>query len=122
MNKNKKLTVTQEKVIELLLMSKSISEISTELKLSRTTIYEWKKDSIFEANFNIRKREIREKIDMELYRLTDSAVETIKNSLNSKNESVKLKTAVFLLNKFDSYKIGSENPDVIDRENYFSEL
>ena len=122
MNKNKKLTVTQEKVIELLLMSKSISEISTELKLSRTTIYEWKKDSIFEANFNIRKREIREKIDMELYRLTDSAVETIKNSLNSKNESVKLKTAVFLLNKVDSYKIGSENPDVIDRENFLSEF
>lgn len=122
MNKLKKLSVTQEKVIELLLLSKSISDISTELKLSRTTIYEWKKDSLFQANFNMRKKEIREKIDMELYSLTNTAVETIKKSLNSKNELIKFKSAVFLINKFDSYKIGSDKPHVIDRENFLSEL
>ena len=109
-------TILQEKCIDILLLGKSISEVSRELNITRNTIYDWKKDVNFVSELNKRQRELREVIKYDFLSLNKDAIETIKKSLQSKNETLRLKSAIFILDKIDTIDIGSDNIDQLKHD------
>jgi hypothetical protein len=109
-NQQTGLTSTQEKSVVLLLSGKSITEVSQTLKIDRSTIYAWQKQSNFQAYFNATQERIQAELENGLMSLYEEAITTIKDCLSSDNESIKLKAALWLVEKIESKKIGETDP------------
>ena len=118
-NDSIELSPSQEKAIELLLIGCSKTDVAKQLEISRTTLYEWKNQSMFIAAYNRRKREFKESIESEVIALGNMAVETIKQCLSSGNHSVRMKAAIFVLSKLDLQELGPENTSQIEFEKLF---
>ncbi len=110
-NTGTELTPVQEKAVQLFASGKNVSDTAKELNTDRETLYQWQKLPEFEAYYNKVRREKKLQARNELLNLYSEALKTIKDCLNSTNESVKLKTAVFILEQTRDLHIGATNKD-----------
>ncbi len=110
------LTPQQEKAAIFLASGKTMTETAKELKVERSTLYQWSIKSGFKAYFNSLVADIRENTKTALYGLIEDAYKTLRESLNSKNESVKLKAALSIIDRIKDVEIGNTDPVKMIRE------
>ena len=111
------LSPIQEKTIILLLSGKSITDIAKELNVDRTTIYSWQEKETFHAYYSFLAKKIKIETEGNLFGMYQNAIQAVKDSLQSDNESIKLKSALWLIDKIDKYEIGEIDPRMLIRSN-----
>jgi len=85
---SRELTSAQLKVISLSLAGVSIEDIAKEIKISRTTIYRWLKQDLFQETLDLQRQEIFERGITRLKSAVDLAVIVLINALGSNNPSL----------------------------------
>lgn len=99
------LTPTQEQAATLLASGVSVTDVATKLDVARATIYLWQKQTTFKCFFNSRCNDARSTLVVGLYGLADEALQAIRESLQSQNEQVRLKAAMWITDKLQSVEI-----------------
>lgn len=111
------LTPLQEKAVILLVSGKNMTDVSNELNIDRGTLYNWFEKLTVKAYYNRLCYEVKENIQNELLGLYNEAVKAIGSSLKSDNETIKLKTAFWLIERLEAQTTGSTDPrEIIKRE------
>ena len=85
---SRELTSAQLKVISLSLAGVSIEDIAKEIKISRTMIYRWLKQDLFQETLDLQRQEIFERGITRLKSAVDLAVIVLINALGSNNPSL----------------------------------
>jgi hypothetical protein len=112
-NKETGLTPLQEKAVLLLVSGKNITEVSSELEIDRGTVYKWLEKITFKAFYNKQCKEIKENISNGLMGLYNEAIQAIKEGINSDNEAIRLKSAIWLVDHLNSQSVGETDPRVM---------
>ncbi|WP_052722027.1 phBC6A51 family helix-turn-helix protein [Caldanaerobacter subterraneus] len=103
------LTEIQMKAIELMVEGGySITQIAEICKVSRQTIYNWKKDAEFKQELDKAIAEVKRESELRLIGLARKAVDELGKLLNAESESVRLQAVKEIL---DRVKIGEVNKD-----------
>jgi GTP1/Obg family GTP-binding protein len=100
------LTPLQEKAVALIVNGKSYTDAAKELKIDRSTLYSWSNKINFKAYYNRVISDVRQDVINELHSFHLDAVRVIRDSLNSKNDTVKIKVAFWLIEKLENRDIG----------------
>ena len=99
------LTPTQEQAADLLASGVSVTDVAEKLNIARSTLYVWQKQTTFKVYFNKRCSDARSTLVVGLFGLADEALSTIRESLRSENEQVRLKAAMWITDKLQSIEI-----------------
>jgi hypothetical protein len=97
------LTKNQLKALPVILGAKTITAGVQKAGISKTTFYEWIKTPEFKAEF-VRQR--KDLIDLALHELkaaTSEAVAVLRGLLNSKQENIRLRTALGMLDHISKF-------------------
>ncbi len=103
--------------IELLAQGHSIMECAQEIQVNRRSIHSWLLSPEFMNALETRKREIIESLNVRLIALNEKALDVIEDSLNSRNEIIRLRSASLLLAKYHEAVELSEIEEAIKRIN-----
>ena len=112
------LTPQQERFVTLLISGKTISDIAIELEVSRPTLYEWQRLETFQARYNQLTTEIKSTVESGLIGMYSEAIETVRSCLKSDNDQVKLKTALWLIDRAGDLSPGETDPEQIVRDRF----
>lgn len=99
------LTPTQEQAATLLASGVSVTDVAKQLDIARSTLYVWQKQTTFKVFFNKRCSDARSTLVVGLFGLADEALKTIRESLNSENEQIRLKAAMWITDKLQGIEI-----------------
>lgn len=100
------LTPTQERACSLLASGAKTAEVAKKLDVPEQTIYLWQKQTTFVCYYNKQRSVIKNAAVQSLFGLMDEAVTAIRESLNSTNESVRLKAASYIIDKLQNIEVG----------------
>ena len=107
------LTPTQERACSLLASGENAISVAQQVGVEENTIFLWQSNISFKCFYN-RQRYIRKEAAVQsLFGLYEDAVKAIRESLNSENESVKLKAATYIVDKLQNVEIG--RTDIIEQ-------
>ena len=109
-SKNTGLTPKQEEAAIMLASGMTISIVADKLAISRTTLYQWHTLLPFQCFLNGQCGEVKSHLSNSMLAMCDDAIEAIRKSLNSDNESVRLKCAMWLIESIHEREIGEVNP------------
>ena len=115
-NKVTGLTPQQEKAAVLLISGKTMTETAKAVKIERSTLYQWSEKANFRAYYNSLAKQIRDAHKHSLFGLIDEAYKTIRESLKAKNESLKLKAALSIIDRVKDIEAGETDPKEIIRK------
>ena len=110
------LTPIQEKMINSLLSGKSIVETAKEIGKGRDFIYTNLEKPTVKAEYNGRLNDIKQDSESRISGLYQKAIDTLEGSLTAENEGVRLKTALFLLDRLDKLNHLETDPEVIEHD------
>lgn len=110
------LTPIQEQAATLLASGENISAVAEKLNLNRGTIYQWQQKLTFKCFFNLQRKEAKDTLKSGLFSLYNEALEAIKGCLKSENESIKLKTATYIIQKVEDSQIGGTDIRAVLKE------
>lgn len=110
------LTSIQEEAVNMLVAGDSIQTIAQKLELNETTISKWQETITFKCYYNKKCKDIKANINDSLLALYEKALATLTSCMDSENESVRLKTATWLLEKVSTFTFGSGNPVEVIRK------
>ena len=99
------LTPTQEQAATLLASGMSVTDVAKQLDVARSTIYVWQRETTFKVFFNRQCSDARGTLVVGLFGLADEALKTIRESLNSEDERIRLKAAMWITDKLQSMEI-----------------
>jgi hypothetical protein len=118
-NKTKEtgLTPIQEKAINLLLGGNTITDVSNQLGIDRSTIYLWQGKENFQAYYNYLSAKIKFTTESCLIGMYTEAIQAIRDSLNQGNESTRLKAALWLIDNIKTHQIGETDPRIMIKTN-----
>jgi transposase-like protein len=100
------LTPQQEKTVALILSGRTVTEIAQEIGVDRGTLYNWTQKINFQTYYDNLRKEIQDNVRNNLMKLHVEALEAIKAGLQSNNDNIKIKTAIWLIERLESQKIG----------------
>lgn len=105
-NKETGLTPVQEKAAQLLTEGKGITECAEELGIAPPDLYKWEGKPNFQAYCN--RLALNQKLDtsQKLLSLQEKALEAIEGCLESDNEAVRFKAAMYIVEKVEKREIG----------------
>ncbi len=112
-NKATGLTPLQEQAIVLLLSGNNVSSVANQLSIDRGTIYQWQEKENFQAFYNSLQKKIKFETESGLMGMYNDAIQSLKNSLNSDNEQVRLKASIWLIEEIKSKQIGQSDPRIL---------
>lgn len=104
------LTAIQERCAIMLASGSTITEVAETLHLDRGTIYSWKKKVTFTCYLNRLQIESKDILKGNLFELQGQALQALKDSLVSSNEAIRLKAAVWLIERLASSEVGAYDP------------
>ena len=100
------LTPQQEQAAIMLASGKNISAVARQLKLNRSTLYEWQENTAFQCFYNQQCQDHKEAVKNALFGLYNTAIETLTNLLTNGNENTRLKASMWLLERVASVEVG----------------
>lgn len=103
------LTPQQERAAIMLASGSSVLSVAEELKVSRGTIYEWRRLITFRCYVNEQSKDYVDTIKGGVMSLADEAIAAIRDSLHSENEATRLKAAMWVADKAKDYQVGETN-------------
>jgi len=103
------LTSQQEKGAMLLASGSKIDDVCQVLQIGRATLYRWRRRESFQCFYNLITQDIKTYVETSIMELHADALQAIKDSLQSDNEAIKLKSAMWILDKVASVDIGETN-------------
>lgn len=103
------LTPIQEQAAILLASGETITAVATKIGVNRGTIYDWQNSLTFKCYFNRQRYDYKEHLRNSIYGLTNDAIEAVKSLIKSDNETIRLKTAIWLLDRIEGGKTGEIN-------------
>lgn len=115
-NRNTGLSPIQEKAIFLLLSGIKISDVAEQLSVDRSTIYLWQEKENFQAYYNYLKEKIKFTTETNLIGFFNESLQVIKESLGSQNESIRLKSAFWIIQNILTQKKEETNVIKIIKE------
>ena len=101
------LTPIQEQAAIMLASGENITSVSEKLNLNRSTIYQWQQKITFQCFFNFQRKEAKDTLKNGLLSLYKDALEAVKGCLASENESIRLKTAMWIIAKVENNPVGN---------------
>lgn len=120
-NSTNGLTSIQEEAVNMLVAGDSIQTIAQKLELKETTISKWQETITFKCFYNKRCKEIKANINDSLLAMYEKALATLTSCMESENESIRLKTATWLLEKVSTFTFGKTNPVEVIRSQCMEE-
>lgn len=112
-NKTTGLTPLQEQAIVLLLSGNNVTSVANQLSIDRGTIYLWQEKENFQAFYNGLQKKIKFETESGLMGMYNDAIQSVKNCLNSDNEQVRLKAAIWLIEEIKIKQIGHSDPRIL---------
>lgn len=100
------LTAQQEKCAVLMASGISISDIAKMIEISRATIYRWLSQTTFKCFLNFMKQDAKNHLEGSLLSMQAKAIDTIKASLDSESEAIKIRSAMWVMDKVEKMVIG----------------
>ena len=76
------ISTSQFRAIEMLLTGMPVTKIAQKLDIDRKTLYEWRKNPVFQAEYNRRRMEASDAMDQRLRRLSEKAVDVVEKHLD----------------------------------------
>ena len=107
------ISTSQFRAIEMLLTGIPVTKVAQKLGIDRKTLYEWRKNPVFQAEYNRRRLEASDAMDQRLRRLSDKAVDVVEKHLNE--GSLQAATALLKLVATMPKPKLSTNPQIILR-------
>ena len=101
------LTPPQQQALSLLAAGQGIEEISRSLKINRSTLWRWRQEPQFIAEWNQLLHEMKEGEERALLELQQKAMSALEDCLGSTNEMVKLRASLTILDKIEGLKVGA---------------
>ena len=102
----KHLPPQQQKALNLLASGKTISQVSREMEIHRTTIWRWTTTPEFQATLNALVAEARAEMQQGLASLQEKAINTLKECMSSPNHMVRVRTALSVLDRVSGMRQG----------------
>lgn len=110
------LTAKQEQVCECLVAGEDLDAVAAKFGISVSTLYIWQKQPTFTCYYNKCRGVRRESAVQSLYGLADEAIRTVRDSMSSENESVRLRAATYIIDKLHSAEFGVTDVKTAVRE------
>ena len=107
------ISAPQLRAVEMLLTGMPVTKIAQRLGIDRKTLYEWRKNPVFQAEYNRRRLEASDAMDQRLRRLSDKAVDVVEKHLDE--GSLQAATALLKLAATMPKPKLSTNPQIILR-------
>ena len=101
------LTANQNKALALLATGQSVEEISNSLGIHRSTLWRWRQDPQFIAEWNKLIYETKEVQERALLEMQAKAIGALGDCLNSRNEMVKLRASLTILDRVQGLRVGA---------------
>ena len=101
------LTANQNKALALLATGQSVEEISNSLGIHRSTLWRWRQDPQFIAEWNKLIYETKEAQERALLEMHAKAIGALGDCLNSRNEMVKLRASLTILDRVQGLRVGA---------------
>ena len=103
----------KQQALSLLAAGSPMESVATNLGIHRSTLWRWKKDPKFVADWNKMLDEMKQRQVYALVKLQEEAIRALYSCLNSSNDTVRLRAALSVMGKVDDLKVGSTDPDQI---------
>lgn len=100
------LTPLQERAAILLASGDSVVSVAEELRISRGTLYEWRKLVTFKCYMSEQNKDYIDSVKGGIMSLADEAIGAIRDSLHSDNEQTRLKAAIWVAEKVKDFQVG----------------
>ena len=110
------LNAQQQQTLGLLATGLRIEEIAETLKVHRSTIWRWRQDPEFIAQWNQILTDTREEQTRSLLELQQEAIEALRGCLRSENDIVRLRASLSVLEKVESLSVGSTDSEEVQRD------
>lgn len=114
------LTPTQEQAAMLLASGQTITAVADKLNVNRCTLYEWQRLVTFQCFFNQQATDYRNSIKNGLLGLANDAMDTIRATLHSDNESNRLKAAMWIVERVKDIKTGDTDVRTVLKKKHTS--
>ena len=109
------LTANQNKALALLATGQNVEEISNSLGVHRSTLWRWRQEPQFIAEWNKLIYETKEVQERALLDMQAKAIGALGDCLNSRNEMVKLRASLIILDKVQNLRVGATDPREISQ-------
>jgi len=106
----------QQQTLGLLATGLRIEEIAETIGVHRSTIWRWRQDPEFIAQWNQILIDTREEQTRSLLDLQQEAIDTLRGCLRSENDMVRLRASLSVLEKVASLNVGSTEADEVERD------
>lgn len=116
------LTPIQEQAAIMLASGTTISEVSTKLNVNRSTIYIWLDKVTFQCYYNMQIQDIQNTIRNGIFSLYETAINSLRDCLESTNQPIRLKAAQYIIDKIQQTSIGETSPEKVFRKQCTSDL
>ena len=102
--------------LSLLAAGSPIDKVANTLGVHRATLWRWKKDPKFVAEWNKMLAEMKERQTLALVKLQEEALNALYSCLNSKNDIVRLRAALSVMERVENLKVGCTDSEVIQQD------
>jgi hypothetical protein len=106
----------QQQTLGLLATGLRIEEIAETLGVHRSTIWRWRQDPEFIAQWNQILVDTREEQTRSLIELQQEAIEALRGCLRSENDLVRLRASLSVLERVASLTVGSTDAEEVQRD------
>tara|TARA_E500000178_G_scaffold338602_1_gene379106 strand:- start:90 stop:470 length:381 start_codon:yes stop_codon:yes gene_type:complete len=110
------LNAQQQQTLGLLTTGLRIEEIAETLGVHRSTIWRWRQEPEFVAQWNQILVDTREEQTRSLLELQQEAIEALRGCLLSENDMVRLRASLSVLEKVESLSVGSTDAEEVQRD------
>ena len=110
------LNAQQQQALGLLTTGLRIEEIAETLGVHRSTIWRWRQEPEFIAQWNRILVDTREEQTRSLLKLQHEAIEALKGCLRSENDMVRLRASLSVLEKVEGFSVGATDTEGVQRD------
>lgn len=104
------LTPQQEQAAFLLASGESVTDVATKINVTRATIYLWLQKVGFKCFYNQQCQIIKDNIKNGIFGLYEDALQAVRDTLKSDNESARLKAAMYVIGKIELIDTSQQDP------------